>query len=168
MLISGENLELYILLPFNLLFMLNQTTSRLSPFCFLVLCVTFAGCGGEPKPDGLPTLYQVSLTFTQDGEPCVDVNVPLIPLDGSPWGVGGKTNEKGVATFITHGKFSGVPAGKYRVEVSKYETEIDSKGDPLLYTLIDPALPPIEIEITGKDKFEPFDLGKKVRELVKP
>ena len=133
----------------------------------LALCFVFVGCSGDKKPAGLPQLYSISMTFTQEGEPCVGVAIVLLPLDESPWSASGLTDANGRTTFFTYGKYPGVPAGKFRIELSKYETDTDKDGNPLLYTLIDIDLPPIEIEVTGKDKFEPFDLGKKVRVLVK-
>ena len=105
------------------------------------------------------------------------MTVQLTPLDGSPWGVGGKTNLNGVVTFKTHGKFSGVPAGKYRIATTKEEMERFDDGVNIIsryYTLIDPdhlaqnkELFEIEV-VAGKNNFEPFDLGKKVRVLLKP
>ena len=92
----------------------------------------------------------------------------MIPLDNSPWATAGRTDSKGTTTFWSHGKFPGVPAGKYKVDLIKHETEPTSGGSNT-YTLIDPNLAPIEIEVVvGKNNFEPFDLGKKVRVLLKP
>ena len=86
------------------------------PLLFISLCLAVVGCS-DPKPAGFPKLYQVSMIFMQENEPCADVTIMLFPLDDNKWPSGGKTNANGIATFITHGKFSGVPAGKYRIEV---------------------------------------------------
>jgi len=139
------------------------------PLLFVSFCLTFVGCGGEPKPDGFPVLYPISLTFTQEEEPCEDAVVQLLSLDNSPWSVAGMTGARGITTFWTHGKFPGAPAGRYRVDIKKEELATAANGDIQVYTLIDPNLTPIEIEvIAGKNSFEPFDLGKKVRVLLKP
>jgi len=151
----------------------------LQPFsiCPVVLCLVVAGCGGEPKPDGFPKLYPVSLKFIQEGEPCADTLVFLFPQEKSKWSSGGVTNSDGVAVLRTHGKFVGVPAGKYKLTVQKYETvskgsQNSELGAPIkieVYDIIDanyrdPDKTPLEIEVvSGKNKFEPFDLGKKIR-----
>jgi prepilin-type N-terminal cleavage/methylation domain-containing protein/prepilin-type processing-associated H-X9-DG protein len=149
---------------------------------FAVLSCELSGCG-EPKPDGLPKLYPISLKFTQEGEPLTEAAVVLLPQDGNKWSSGGATDAKGVATLGTHGKFAGVPVGKYKLLVQKQE--VVPKGakapDPLgaygpvdVYDLVNPDYfildkTPLAIEVVpGKNKFEPFELGKKVRTLVAP
>jgi hypothetical protein len=156
---------------------------QLKCFLFLVLlgCVFgFLGCA-DPKPDGLPNLQPVSLQFTQDGTPCEKASVNLSPQDGNRWAVGGSTDANGIVQLKTHGKYQGVPAGKYKIVVTK--TERETVGPPPnsvfeqqqenIYDLIDPVYSnpektPLEIEIVaGKNQFQPFDLGKKIRELTK-
>jgi len=155
---------------------------RLSLVCSIVLCL--AGCGGEPRPDGFPTLYPVSLQFMQEGEPVAEAAVVLLPQDGSKWSSGGATDSDGIATFRTHGKFSGVPAGRYKVMVTKQEVvprgaaapdPLGTYGGPVdVYDLISPDFfqpdaTPLEIEVvSGRNTFEPIDLGKKVRIRVPP
>ena len=141
----------------------------------VALMPVLTGCG-VPKPDGFPKLYPVSLKFLQEGEPCGDTMVFLLPEDESKWSSGGVTNSEGVAVLRTHGKFVGVPAGKYKITVQK--NAILSKGSqsseigaPTVFEIYDVINPdygdrdktPLEIEIgAGKKKFEPFELGKKV------
>ncbi|MDR2439017.1 MAG: hypothetical protein LBE12_06580 [Planctomycetaceae bacterium] len=149
---------------------------------FIFLSLGLIGCS-EEKPNGLPKLYSVSLQFTQDGIPCEGASAHLDSQDGSPWTVGGSTDATGTVAFKTHGKFVGVPSGKYKVTVSKVERE--EVGPPpknmyksqeiVMYDLIDPIYSnpkttPLEIEVLPDKKFlESFDLGKKIRvKVVKP
>ena len=145
------------------------------PVYSLVFCFVLTGCG-EPKPEGFPTLYPLTLTFVQDGGPCADTTIILVPQDSNPWTTGGVTDANGVVTFRTHGKHSGVPAGTYKITASKIEQEfIYGPGGEVQkannYCLINPDYgspdkSPFAIEVVaGKNNFEPFDLGKKVRVL---
>jgi hypothetical protein len=162
-----------------------MSTFRLFPYCLLIVCL---GCS-QPKPDGLPKLYPIALNFVQEGEPCVGVSIVLVPQDGNRWIVGGVTDVKGVATFYTHGKYPGVPAGKYKITAMKIKREQiepspkDMSPKEMLntspqtvkfYHLINPDYSsqeksPLVIEvIAGKNNFDSFDLGKKVHILEKP
>ncbi len=103
--------------------------------CFL----TF-GCGGKPKPDGMPDLYKTTIVVTHDGAPLADAALSLLSDDPSlKWAVGGKTDANGRAELTTHGDFKGAPAGTYRVGVVKMEYEIregavDEEGNPVVIT----------------------------------
>jgi len=159
--------------------------TRLSLICLfpIVLCLTVAGCGGEPRPDGLPELFPVTLTFTQEGEPCVEAIVTLIPESDSPWGTGGITDANGRVAVRTHGKFLGAPAGRYRVTISKTESGVAGPAPADMFTvqtiqtfhLIDPtyadfASTPLIIEVEANrrgNSFPPFELGERVREPVR-
>jgi hypothetical protein len=166
--------------------MSNFSQSILPKMSWLPL-VTFTlvltGCGGEPKPAGLPKLHPVSLKFVQEGEPLDGVAVVLMPQSDSKWASGGVTDTNGVAVLKTHGKFVGVPAGKYKVRVHKQEisgevstttdsTGLTTYGTAKTYDLVNPDYykpdkTPFEIEVVeGKKQYEPIDLGKKVRILV--
>jgi len=149
------------------------------PLVAFILVIT--GCGGEPKPDGFPKLYPVSLKFVQEGEPLEGASVVLVPQSDSKWASGGITDAKGVVTLRTHGKFAGVPAGTYKVRIQKQETGevptstdstgLTTYGTATAYDLVNPDyfLPdktPFAIEVVaGKNNFE-FDLGKKAHILV--
>jgi len=155
--------------------------SRLSLVCFSAAILTLSGCS-EPRPEGLPKLYPVTLQFTQGGQPCVEAAVSLIPEPGSPWGTGGITDVNGRVTLSTHGKYPGIPAGNYKITVSKTEIELVGPAPQGMgeiqatnaYSVIDPVytLPStttLAIEVgEGTKTFPPFELGEKVRELVKP
>jgi len=155
----------------------------LALFGLSVFCLVTAGCSNS-KPEGLPDLYPVTLKFVQEGAPCADASIILVPQDGNRWTTGGITDANGVAVFRTHGQYPGVPAGKYKVTASKVESELigpppkDSMMAPpqkvKSYYLIDPEYSdsgksPLLIEVVaGKNNFEPLDLGKKVRVLQNP
>jgi hypothetical protein len=148
-------------------------------FFFILFSLGLCGCG-ESKPDGLPELQPVTLTFTLDGQPCGGASVHLIPQNQSQWAVGGVTDSAGTVVLKTHGKFSGAPVGKYKMIVSKLEQEdvvieptkelgMESSQKIAMYHLIDPMYSnpektSLEIEVTqGKKISKSFDLGKKVR-----
>jgi len=85
--------------------------------------VAAVGCG--PKtPAGFPPLQATTLTVTQDGAPLADASITLKSLDSSnTWTSGGTTDAKGVASLRTHGQYSGVPVGKYKVAITKTVSE---------------------------------------------
>ncbi|MDR0610625.1 MAG: hypothetical protein LBG58_10980 [Planctomycetaceae bacterium] len=151
-------------------------------FLFILLSLGIFGCG-ENRPDGLPKLYPVSLQFTQDGIPCNGASVHLVPLEEIVWAIGGSTDANGTVVFKTHGKFAGVPAGKYKVTVSKTEREeigptpqsIYESQEIVFYDLVEqvysnPKMTPLEIEVVaGKKLSKSFELGKAIRvKMVKP
>ncbi|MDR2755989.1 MAG: carboxypeptidase-like regulatory domain-containing protein [Planctomycetaceae bacterium] len=159
---------------------IQKRFNRLFPY--ILIGLGLFGCS-EERPDGLPKLQPVSLQFTQDGLPCSEASVHLVPQDESPWAVGGSTDTTGTVIFKTHGKFTGVPAGKYKVTVSKVEREevgpkpqnMYESQEIVMYDLIDqiysdPKMTPLEIDVlSGKKLSESFDLGKKIRvKIVKP
>lgn len=94
----------------------------------LLAIFSFAGCG-EPKPEGLPTLYPALITILQDGKPLDGATVTLIPEDTSlsRWPVGGDTDTSGVAKLHTFHRYEGAPAGKFKVTVNKTITTGDPK-----------------------------------------
>jgi len=146
----------------------------------LTVLLTMIGCS-EERPDGMPPLHSVTLQFHQEGVPLGEASIRLIPQFDSNWAVGGSTNAKGESRLKTHGKYDGVPAGKYKISINKFisEGELPQLGGntpPMKhfnlvetqYTL--PNQTPLEIEVVkGKNTFQPFNLGKAVRiELVPP
>jgi len=146
--------------------------SRIKWLTLVAFLLVLPGCG-EPLPDGFPKLYPVSIQFIQEGEPVAEASVILMPQDDGKWAVGGATDANGIATFRTHGKHSGVPAGKYKVMIQKQDivqkpTNIPGEFLYDSFDLIDPNFrsenTPLEIEvISGRNKFDPIDLGKSVR-----
>ena len=82
----------------------------------------FIGCGGERLPDGMPRLYPATVTVMQDGKPLPEARVTMMNTDPAVnWPTGGTTDNNGVIRLMTMGRYSGAPAGTYRVYVSKIE-----------------------------------------------
>lgn len=99
----------------------------------LVTLIVVFGCN-QRLPDNMPRLYPLTVTVTQEGRTLDDATVALTALDeGNPWTSGSRTDKNGVATIRTHGRYDGVPAGKYKVCIKKILVE----GDP----------PPSEMEL---------------------
>ena len=139
------------------------------------------GCQGrDAPPEGMPDLYPTSVTILQEGVPLAEASICLIPDEGtSPWSSGGSTDPNGVAVLRTHGKFPGVPAGSYRMTVSKIKmpppvsadlSALDAppRAEEPTYDLVAPeyAYPnqtSLRLEVrSGANRYEPFDLGPAV------
>ncbi len=93
------------------------------PLALILAAFVFNGCSKENRPDDLPKLYPVTLTFTLDGRPLDNALVNLVTEDKtiSKWTVGSVTDAEGKAIIVTHGQFRGAPAGKFKVCVKKTE-----------------------------------------------
>ncbi|MDO5553821.1 MAG: hypothetical protein Q4G68_08665 [Planctomycetia bacterium] len=91
---------------------------------FLAMIILF-GCKGEKRPEGFPKLYPCSIRVTQDNEPLANANLILYADtdEYDRWSVGGTTNEQGVATIVTNGKFTGAPQGSFTVVITKESQE---------------------------------------------
>lgn len=98
----------------------NNNTDMFKHRLFYVLIFLFpwtTGCG-QKTPDGMPPLLPLTLQVTQMGQPFPEASVSLLPVDGSStWSSGGLTGPDGSLVVFTHGKYSGIPAGKYKVTV---------------------------------------------------
>ncbi|MDR1960085.1 MAG: hypothetical protein LBQ54_13750 [Planctomycetaceae bacterium] len=83
-------------------------------------------CGKRPNlPEDFPEIYPCEITVIQDKKPLSGALVSLIPQGvASPYAKGctGKTDESGKASLQTYGQ-KGVPAGKYKVVISKTRDE---------------------------------------------
>ena len=145
----------------------------------LIVLLTITGCS-EKLPDGMPKLLKVSLTFQQEGKPLPDATVTLFSEAPSfQWTVGGTTDNRGVVVLKTHGSYTGVPEGMYKICVKKFVREgelqtMDNPGapPPKDYNFVDSQYgqqkdTPLSIEIKSGNKYEPFDLGPAVKELLK-
>ena len=128
----------------------------------------------------MPKLVKVSLTIKQEGKPLSGATVALYSENPSfQWTIGGTTDGNGVVVLKTHGSYTGVPEGKYKICVHKFVRE----GE--LQTLANPGAPPpkdyntvesrygqqndtpLSIEIKAGGKYEPVDAGQAVKELLK-
>ena len=161
---------------------------------FTALSLVFlVGCtASSPKPDGFPATVSCVLTITQEGSPLADAMVSLIPSDGAKdWLFSAATDASGNARIFTYGRQEGAPKGKYKVVITKMETDqsrftppadesdtaamdryMQSTANEKLnsYTLVESiytsaATTTLELEITGKTT-QTFDVGKKVREVL--
>jgi len=98
--------------------------------------LALVGCGGKPKPDGMPELIPAIVVVTQNGAPLGDAALTLTSADGScKWAVGGRTDAQGRATLYTQGDYKGAPEGTFKVGVSKFEIKVkegavDEEGNP--------------------------------------
>jgi len=136
------------------------------------------GCGGAQRPPGMPKLYHATVSVVQDGKPLAEAIVSLVPRDaGNQWSSGGVTDSKGQLTLTTYGQFPGVPAGQYKVCITKQERvgELDfsnpasPKGNQELFEVVDPIFKSeatttqeMEVSSKGKNHFI-FDVGKPVK-----
>ncbi|GAA4449486.1 carboxypeptidase regulatory-like domain-containing protein [Novipirellula rosea] len=152
---------------------------RIAFFCVLLAVVS--GCASEEKPDGLPVLHPAEITVHQGGAPLVGASVQLISTDPtlSRWVSGGSTNENGEAVVMTHGKYVGVPAGKFKVTVNKTQIEGAAAGnDPgssneaKMFDLVEAkyravTTTPIEVEISaGDNKLDVIEVGAPVKDAA--
>jgi hypothetical protein len=171
--------------------MTNNVSFICAAACGLLL---LTGCGGSssPNPAGFPATVSCVLTITQEGSPLSGAMVTLTPSDGAKdWLFSGTTDESGKAKIFTYGRAEGAPKGKYKVVITKGETDPSKFTPPAdendtaawtryeqnamneklnSYTLVeriytDAATTPLELEITGKTA-QTFDAGKKVREVL--
>jgi hypothetical protein len=149
---------------------------------FLPIMIIFAtfcsGCGGVKTPDGMPELFPCEIAVTQEGQPLDGATVTVQSADSS-WNATGGTDSNGKAFLFTQGKYSGVPAGKYKVIINKTVTEKEPstfEGKPatkeVVYYLVEEKYQelqtsPLEIEITsgGKHSFQ-LDAGKAVKNRI--
>ena len=165
-------------------------THILFRFSFLFFpLLLWTGCGGPPRPADLPPLYKTTITITQEGAPLAGALVALYSEDQTfKWGVAGITDAAGKAEIKTHGQFSGVPLGSYKVVVTKSEPDGGSdvpmtrpdnaEGAKIqvqraktirLYNLLEKqymnvATTPLTITIEKRRNNKVFDVGKPVRE----
>lgn len=162
---------------------------------FLLLITTasvFPGCGGEKLPPNMPKLYPCTITITQEGKPFAGASVSVFSEDSSlaEWYAGGVTDQNGVCVLQTQAKYPGVVSGKFKVTVSKMETEPSQYGgDPApgkseeewntlrgnevlkSWRLVgkeysSSSTSTLTLEVTTGKNAETFDVGKAIRELL--
>jgi hypothetical protein len=136
---------------------------------FVILSAVFYFCGCAPSlPKGMPPLYPCTITLTQEGVPLEGASVALIPEDTTLTFVfAGATTSAGNVEMYSHGKHRGVPAGKYKLIVTKNDKEIQNEKIwevslvDIQYTTPDKS--PLQVEIAKKKNKFDFELGKAVR-----
>ena len=87
------------------------TFVKMTLFC-VTLAFTFTGCGYRRPPQ-----VKTTGTVTLDGEPVAQASLMFIPDSGRP--ASGTTNESGAFELSSYGGNDGLPAGNYRVTVTK-------------------------------------------------
>ena len=87
---------------------------------FVLLAMFFlllTGCT-EKRPEGLPKLYPLTITLTQQGKPLPGAAITLFPEGANiKWACGGTTDEQGNASVRTHGIYNGAPEGTLKMAV---------------------------------------------------
>jgi hypothetical protein len=100
-------------------------------------------------------------------------SVALIPEDTTlNFTFAGATTSAGSVEMYSHGKHRGVPAGKYKLLVTKNDHEIQN-GKIWDVSLVDvkytkPDASPLEVDIAEKKNKFTFELGKAVRTQISP
>jgi hypothetical protein len=77
-------------------------------------------------PADLPPLMPCTIEVTWNAAPLASATVTVLPETGRWVGVG-QTDGAGRAVILTHGRYAGLPAGRYRVEIKAYALE----GEPV-------------------------------------
>lgn len=91
----------------------------------LLLMLFLAGCGGGPP------LYPVSGTVTLHGKAQEGADVRFQPVGDTPGNGGmGITDEAGSFEIVAANKRKGLPAGTYKVVISRMRRPDGSKPDP--------------------------------------
>ena len=134
---------------------------------YIALLLLFLGCNAQTRPDGMPTLYPLVLTVIQDGTPLAEARVSLFVETGeSTWTVGGTTDASGKTSLLTHGKYPGVPAGKYKVCIFKVEGLMPEEYDLVDVKLKSPITTTLTLEATPGTKNITLDVGKPIRQRL--
>ncbi|MDR0335552.1 MAG: Ig-like domain-containing protein [Planctomycetaceae bacterium] len=147
----------------------------------LISClIVTSGCG-EKLPEGLPALFPATLTITLEGKPIANAIVSLSSADNSHlWASGGTTDKNGQLTVYTHGRYQGIPAGKYKVTVDCITSGVPMPQNPTMEQIeehnrnhpsfrivpleyIEKMTTPLEIEITQGKNMLTLDIPKSVK-----
>lgn len=93
-------------------------------FSTALVAVVALGCVKSNKPSDMGDLGGCLVKVTQDGAPLEGADVIFHAQDeaNKKYTPSGRTNEKGEAKIKTYG-FEGVPAGEYKVTVTKLHIE---------------------------------------------
>ncbi|MCL2743513.1 MAG: hypothetical protein FWE67_06660 [Planctomycetaceae bacterium] len=102
-----------------------------------VLFLFLTGCS-EPRPDGMPQIYPCKIKIvSKDNQPIADVSVNAMPVQqGSQWAGKGLTDSGGIAVMRTNGMYAGLPAGQFKIVVTKYNIVVRGESQEPLETLI--------------------------------
>jgi hypothetical protein len=149
---------------------------------FFLTMIIFSGCQQESQPTDFPKIYPCKITITQNKVPVENIQISLYDNHiSNKWSIGGITNTSGVAVIRTHGQFAGVPSGKFKVVLSKIESEGETEVNESMttrksetvriYSLIDKkyleeSTTPLEIIVENKSVSETFEIGTTNRILL--
>ncbi|MDR2172154.1 MAG: hypothetical protein LBP59_18570 [Planctomycetaceae bacterium] len=94
--------------------------------CISITIIFICGCGKRSNlPADFPKIYPCEISVVQEGNPLTEANVFFSPIgnaDKYASGCSGVTDVNGKANILTYGK-NGVPAGKYKILISKLKDE---------------------------------------------
>ena len=103
-----------------------------------VLCVLLffligllSGCSGPSGPPGMPPLHPTTVIITQGGQPLASATVSAICAEDSQWSATGVTDSQGRARLFVYGQHNGVPAGSFKILVTKIEEAASPEAAPL-------------------------------------
>jgi hypothetical protein len=149
--------------------------------------VFLSNCKNPSVHEGLPALYPCKITIIQDRKPLEGATVSFRSEEGNiHWIISGLTNANGVAEMQTHMRYNGVPAGHYKVTVSKNipeslntdvsqmgkNTDISASPIPITFRYINAKFDsfkttPLEINVSKTEgDAETFDVGNPVKEKI--
>jgi hypothetical protein len=98
--------------------LMNFEKIHLSLLFLILVCI---GCS-PTRPAGMPNLTPCKIIVTMEGKPVEAVTVKLFS-DNLTWACTGRTNSSGVATLVTDMKYNGVPAGTYKILLTRIDVE---------------------------------------------
>jgi hypothetical protein len=154
--------------------------------CVALTFFSIIGCGKKSNlPEDFPEIFSLKITVTQEGSPLEGAMVSLKPIgtaDKYANGCSGISAQDGVASIKTFG-YEGVPAGKYKILISKMQ---DEEGKEIedefggknvvgakVYSYIEEKYyseteTPFEAEVVkGGDNTITCDAGKSIRVFVR-
>ena len=103
---------------------MKNVSINTSLFYFVLLVGLAISFGCDAKlPPGMPKLNPCTITVNMEGKPVENVTIRLLSENQIHWGCSGITDSSGKAALVTDGKYKGIPAGKYKVLLSRIDTE---------------------------------------------
>ena len=133
-----------------------------------LLVFSLAGCR-TGLPDGLPKLYSCHVGIVDKAGAPIDNATVVAVLPGSKWAGIGLTDSDGIAVLKTNGIYPGVPAGTYKITVTKYDVKVlrtgpDGEATEIAETLVldksfaDEATTPLELTVEAKTNNATFEV----------
>ncbi len=124
-------------------------------FVAALLTVPLLGCV-DRLPDDLPKRYPCNIKIVaKDGTPVAEASVVATSPD-SKWASIGLTGPDGIAVMKTNGTYLGVPAGTYKIVVTKYD--VIDRGES-----VDPIEKPVFDQSFASEATTPLELTVETR-----